>query len=270
MVASVSSMTIESKEQNLWHIFKSGFAASFLLFCASFSHTVNGRDKTTVYLYTYHNKPPFIVDLPKRTGMFYDLARLLSSKSQSYRFITYYVPRKRLDRLLQSDRLDGVVIGAIPAWFKDVNETRYLWLPGFFEDADEFVSVKSHPFEYTTEDSLHGLTMAGVSGYYYFGVESSVSKGKLTRIDTIGEREVLTLIEKGRADMGIVSASVFKYFQKQGQIEQEFHFSKQKHEAFQRRAFTSLDNPQLHEHMLELFATMREDGSWERLVAQYQ
>ncbi|MDC0602637.1 hypothetical protein OAP14_06355, partial [Aliiglaciecola sp.] len=34
----------------------------------------------TVYLYTYHNKPPFIIDLKKRTGLFFDLAQYLSQQ----------------------------------------------------------------------------------------------------------------------------------------------------------------------------------------------
>lgn len=226
--------------------------------------------RETVYLYTYHNKPPFVVDMQAHTGLYFDLADLLTAKSEKYLFITIYIPRKRIDHFIENELLDGVVLGASPIWFKDKGESRFLWLPPFYDDSDEFVSRKEAPFEFTGRASLKGKIIAGVAGYYYFGINEAVESGELKRIDTVGEKEVLSLIEKGRADMGIVSQSVFRYLKKQKAIPDGFHFSGRKHDEFQRRAFTSLSNTAVHAEMAELLNKVKEDGSWARLVNNYQ
>ena len=246
------------------------YICAFLILLSYCTSAFASTLKKTVYLYTYHKKPPFIVDLPERTGLYYDFAELLSKRSEHYRFITTYLPRKRLDLLIENNRLDGVVLGATPVWFGDKAQTKFLWLPPFFADADEFVSLKSTPFEFTGDPSLQNKTLAGVSGYYYFGVNNAINQGQLKRLDTVGEYEVLTLIEKGRADMGIVSQSVFKYLKKHAQIEDIYHFSNRQHEAFDRSAFTTLGNTDVHQEMLQLISEVLEDGSWQDMVADYQ
>ena len=64
-----------------------------------------------IYLYTYHQKPPFIVDKDKRQGLYYDLAEELNKISPIYKFHTVYVPRKRLNLMLTKRNFDGVVVG---------------------------------------------------------------------------------------------------------------------------------------------------------------
>lgn len=245
-----------------------------LLLVSLFAHLVWACSvysaEQTVYLYVYHNKPPFIVDIDRKSGLYYDFARLLNQRTDKYEFITAYVPRKRLDRMIENDDLDGVVLGAHPVWFKDEEQTRFLWLPSIFEDADEFVSLRTTPFEYQDPSSFDGKTLAGVAGYYYFATVDAVKEGRLERVDTIGEQEVLSLIALGRVDMGIVSQSVFRYLRKHGDIEDTFHFSAQKHESFQRRAFTSKHLALLHADLTPLMNEVIEDGSWWRIVDHYQ
>ena len=224
----------------------------------------------SVYLYVYHNKPPFIVDIDRKNGLYFDFARLLNQRSDKYEFITVYVPRKRLDRMIESNVLDGVVLGANPVWFKDLAETRFLWLPAIFDDADEFVSLRTTPFEYIDQTSFNGKTLAGVAGYFYYATVNAVEEGRLERVDTIGEQEVLSLIALGRADMGIVSQSVFKYLQKHGDLDDVFHFSARRHEVFERRAFMSRERPELYKEIRPLIRGVLNDGSWQKLVERYQ
>ena len=143
----------------------------------------------TVYLYTYHNKPPFIVDLKKRTGLFFDLAEYLSQQDSQIQYRTEYIPRKRLDRLIETESLDAVVIGVNPVWFNDISKKRFLWLPSIYTDRDDFVSLSSTPFDFEGPKSFVDKRVVGVAGNYYFGINEAVEKGVLQRVDTIGEKK---------------------------------------------------------------------------------
>lgn len=228
------------------------------------------KAQTLVYLYTYHKKPPFIVSQVEQQGFYYDLARLLSEQSDKFNFKTIYVPRKRLDVMVQRDNFDGIVVGVSPSWFKDKKERKFLWTQGFFADRDEFVSLTSSPFEYTNIESLNGKVIGSVAGYYYYQVNEGVRNGDMERIDTVGELEVLKLIEKQRVDVGLVSNSVFKYLRKAGVVNNVFHFSKQPHDMFLRRAFTTLDNRALHQEVVNAFEELEESGKLQLVIARYQ
>ena len=85
-----------------------------LLMCAALFAISRVSAEPVIYLYTYHNKPPFIVDLEAKTGLDYDLAAYLSKRDPVNNYRTAYVPRRRLDRMIETGELDGVVIGVNP------------------------------------------------------------------------------------------------------------------------------------------------------------
>ena len=231
--------------------------------------SANQNDRT-VYLYTYHNKPPFVVDEQRREGLYFDMAAYFTLLVPDVSFRTIYLPRKRLNLMIENQTLDGAVIGVSPVWFGDKDETRFLWLPTIYPDRDEFVSLSSDPFEFTGTDSLHGKVFAGVSGYYYFGVNQAVADKHLMRIDTIGERQVLELIERQRADIGIVSQSVFAYLRSTGELSDIYHFSARPHDEFNRRAFTLKKHRDIYEMMQALTENLLDDPVWQKMVQKYQ
>ena len=171
---------------------------------------------------------------------------------------------------IANEQLDGVVIGVSPIWFRDKEEKKFLWLPPIYQDADEFVSLKTTPFEYDGKASLTRKTLASVAGYYYFGINEAVAEGVLTRIDVVGEREVLGLVGKARVDIGIVSQSVFKYLKRHQLLEDKFHFSSNKHDEFARRAFSSLKHKDVHQEMSALIALIEANGSWQEMITNYE
>ena len=239
-----------------------------LLMCLITSFSLQAKD--TIYLYTYHKKPPFIVDLDSQQGMYFDLAESLSDISVKYKFETVFVPRKRLNVLVEKQNLDGLVVGVLPVWFKDKNESKYLWSDGFYPDRDEFVSLKTLPFEYKGKSSLQGKIVGSVAGHYYREINEAVKVGDLLRIDTVGELEVLQLIEKQRVDFGLVSQSVFKYLRKNQNIQDIFHTSTIPHDQFSRRAFTTPNHsPYFDEFTLRL-QQLVESGELTSLINKYQ
>ena len=230
---------------------------------------VTNTSVKTVYLYTYHNKPPFIVDLKKRTGLFFDLAQYLSQQDSQIQYRTEYIPRKRLDRLIETESLDAVVIGVNPVWFNDISKKRFLWLPPIYKDRDDFVSLSSTPFDFEGPKSFVDKRVVGVAGYYYFGINEAVEKGVLQRVDTIGEKEVLDMLARERADFGIVSRSVFTYLKSQSQLPDIYHLSAQPHDIFLRSAFTLKKHKEIHQRLLPLMESLRYDKQWKLIAAQY-
>lgn len=172
--------------------------------------------------------------------------------------------------MLTKRQLDGVVVGVNPIWFKDKNEHKYLWLGSIYEDRDEFVSLKTNTFEFNGLASLHGLSIAGVSGYYYHGVNDIVGKGLAVRVNTFGEQQILSMLQKKRAHVGIVSSSVFKFLKLQESLPGIYHFSRVPHDAFKRRMFTSKKHKRIHQHLEPIVASMAKDKVWFEMIANYQ
>jgi len=252
-------------------LFRTRFLILFFWFyCSLTAIPALASDETSTILYTYHHKPPFIVDEKKRIGLYYDLATYFNNKLTGHTFSTEYLPRKRLDYLLKINALNGFVVGVSPIWFNDKKEQKYLWLDTIYQDRDEFVSLKQTPFEFKQSQSLKGKAVAGVAGYYYHGINEMVSKGQTLRIDTINEKNVLSIIEKGRADVGIVSVSVFKYLNKLDKLDNIYHFSEIPHDAFDRRVMTTQSQEKVYKQLLPIINTMMQDREWLKMINKYQ
>ncbi|RZQ55084.1 hypothetical protein C1E23_00685 [Pseudoalteromonas phenolica] len=115
-----------------------------------------------VFIYIYHLKPPYIEQLELETGLYFELVELFNLHQSKFQFIPQFVPRKRLNREIENNTLDGIILGVHPVWFKDKKQEKFLWTQPILCDQDEFVSPKSNPFEYTSKDSLTNKNIGGV------------------------------------------------------------------------------------------------------------
>jgi polar amino acid transport system substrate-binding protein len=235
-----------------------------LILCIFVSTLTHAESKEEVLIYAYHLKPPFIIDADKGLGLYFDVAKLLTQSSKKYRYRLLYVPRKRIDLMIK-DQLEVLLIGVNPNWFE--NAENYLWSNALMHDQDEFVSLKSHPFEYLGPDSLDGELYAGVFGYFYHGLNNKENAGKLARVNTLKEPDVLTLVEKNRANWGIISRSTFNYLKNEKQIADIFYLSAQSHDEFER--FIML--PRGHHSILKEINQVLTTGNakWQNLLETY-
>jgi polar amino acid transport system substrate-binding protein len=222
-----------------------------------------------VTAYAYHLKPPFIANLSTEQGLYYDLSRFLSQNSE-YEFYTVFVPRKRIDKLLANNQLDGIVIGVNPKWFADVQQEKYRWTQSFFTDKDEFISLKSQPFDYTGADSLAGKTLAGVRGFVYANIEPALAQNSMRRFNTIGEEEVINMILMGRANTGIVSRSTFDYLIPRIPDMQNLHISAQPHDKFERKILVPKNNPKLYAEIELKLAQLQQNQRWLAILQGYK
>ena len=127
-------------------------------------------------------------------GLYFDFSVYLNSKTDKYHFETIFVPRKRIETMVASNKLNGILLGVNPVWFKDKAETKYLWTANIYEDIDEFVSLPESSVEYSGVESFAGKVLGGIRGFYYFGIDEQVKRGEINRYDTIGEYELLQMI----------------------------------------------------------------------------
>lgn len=223
-----------------------------------------------VTVYAYHLKPPFIVDLHRQQGLYYDFSAFLNSKGDAYRFQTQFVPRNRLEYDLTHNNFDGVLLGVSPIWFRDLAETKYLWTPGIFDDQDEIVSLAETPFDYQGPQSLIGKKLGGVLGFSYFGVDKLVAKGKIARINTVGEHEVLEMLLKGRVDAGIVSRSTLNYLVAREGWQGRFHLSRKPHDRFSRRVLVLRRDQALYDYLLPILRGLPTDKDWQAILRKYR
>jgi len=236
-----------------------------LLFCKE----VYAQDKSVVSVYAYHLKPPLIIDPLQESGLYYDYSRLLSELSD-VEFFTLFIPRKRLNRLLDDGQFDGIVLGANPLWFKDKEKTKYLWSAPIIDDRDEFISSKEVQFEYQDEKSLLRRSLAGVRGFYYAKVEKAKAYGEVNRFNTIGEKEVLDMVVKGRAEIGIISRSTLNYMRSVKPIDYDsLYLSAIPHEEYSRYVMIPKHRPELHKAIVDIMATPEFQQRWQELIGRY-
>jgi len=234
-----------------------------------FSIKAIAEEKINVDVYVYHLKPPFIVSNTNRLGLYFDFSAYLNSKSDKYHFETVFVPRKRIETMLDTEKLDGILLGVNPVWFKDKAETKYLWTTSVYHDQDEFVSLAESPVEYTGAESFAGKILGGIRGFYYFGIDEEVSKGEITRYDTIGEYELLQMVMLKRVDVGIVSRSTLAYLTKAKGWQGKFYLSKQPHDKYERRVLVPHYKKAIYDEIRPIISGLPNDPFWKTILKQY-
>ncbi len=239
----------------------------FLLLCpAAFAAQI--KPKMTVY--AYHLQPPLIIDIDNQTGLYFDFVRQLNKLSDNYQFELAFVPRKRLEAMLQRDEMTGVLLGVNPKWFKDKAEQKYLWTSTVFTDRDEIVSLKATPLEYQSPNSLKGKVIGGVRGFYYAGINELVARGKVSRVDTAGEAALLTMLTKGRVDAAIIGRSMYDYLVKGSGLGNTFHLSEKPHDSYNRRVLVPKSQRAIFSHLQALITELDQDCLWQLALKQYQ
>jgi polar amino acid transport system substrate-binding protein len=171
--------------------------------------------------------------------------------------------------MLDSGKLDGILLGVNPTWFKDKAETKYLWTTNVYQDQDEVISLTDSPVEYTGVESFSGMILGGIRGFYYYGIDEQVKLGRITRIDTIGEYELLQMIMLKRVDAGIVSRSTLEYLMKAKGWQGKFHLSKKPHDKYQRRILIPHSKKDVYDEISPLISNLSNDPYWKLILKQY-
>ena len=243
-------------------------AIVILLFFASASLFANERERSpsVVTVYSYHLKPPFIIDEAVNSGLYYDMLSLLSDETVEYQLA--YMPRKRINKLLENNDLQGVVIGVSPHWFSDGDKTKYLWSIPFIEDKDEIVSNADTPFEFQV-DELSDKAMAGVRGLFYVGLNNAIEDGQLKRFDTESEEQIIDMIEHQRVNFGVVSKSTLAYLYDKNDYIKSIHISKVPHEEYFRHMLVPRHLSRTESHLNQRLQSELNTPEWRTMLRRY-
>jgi polar amino acid transport system substrate-binding protein len=224
-----------------------------------------------VTVYDYHLKPPFILDVDKRLGLDFDITEYLNSKQQDFHFHTEFMPRNRINALLATGSLDGLVIGVDELWFHDQAKIRYLWSPSYLPDEDVVVSLKTRPISYSGPESLIGLNVGFPQGYYYFGITELAEANKLNRDYAPSEENNLKKLAAHRIDVTIVSRSTYNYLLKaHPEWRNVFSIASTPEERFERHFLIPTKMTGVHALLKRLIPQALQDPAWQRLFDKYQ
>lgn len=223
-----------------------------------------------VVVYAYHLKPPFIVDAQHEQGLYYDFSTYVNRKLGKTLLHTEYMPRKRLDQLVQSADFTGMVIGVNPLWFHDIEEKQYLWTSTLMQDRDELVSPADRPVNYNGPESLSGKTVGLVAGLYYYGIDEAAAAGQLVREDTSSELQNLTKLRVHRIDATVISRSTFDYLMKHFGGREQYYLSERPHDVFARRILIPFARRDVYDWLEPIMQKLASDPEWRKIVASYQ
>jgi len=216
--------------------------------------------------YTYHLKPPFVIDQQARQGLYYDLVDKISD--DTYRYYLVYMPRKRLARLMEQSDFDGLVVGVSPHWFHDEEEKAFAWTQPFIHDHDDIVSDVTQPFDFQ-RSPIQQKTMAGVEGFFYINLNPFIDDGLVQRFDTASETQVIEMVLRQRADFGVISRSTFNYLLQHDKKLANIHISAQPHESFARRILIPKHRQDLHHHVQQRLEVALSSADWQAILLHY-
>ncbi|WP_372626882.1 substrate-binding periplasmic protein [Arsukibacterium sp.] len=239
-----------------------------LMFCLLCSLPLLAKPKQEVLLLTYHFKAPYIVDANQQQGLYFDLANYLNRYSKQFSFRTEFMPRRRIDAMLQQS-FGHVVIGVQPVWFKQLGD-KVQFTQGILQENDIFVSLATNPFIKNDLNNVSGKTFIGVQGYRYIGLEQAEKNSSLIRFDTLHEENVLDMLRLGRGDFTVISQSTLHYKIRHGGENPALYYVAEKpHEHIIRRLMYSSNAPHLGAELNSIISQMKNDPAWLAVLEKY-
>ncbi|NMP31805.1 amino acid ABC transporter substrate-binding protein [Thalassotalea sp. M1531] len=232
--------------------------------------SVFAEDKPVISVYSYHLKPPLIVNSAINSGLYFDFVDYLNRHSNQYQFQLIHVPRKRLERMLEENILDGILLGVNPVWFKDKKETKYYWTSRVFTDRDEVISLNTKPLEYNDSQSLTNKVFGGVRGFYYFGINELIQEKKALRVDTVNEVDLFSMLLAERIDAAVVSRSTIDYMIKVNHWQGKFHLSRKPHDIYDRRILIPKSQRTIYQYLTPIIDQLQFDPDWQATLEQYR
>lgn len=219
----------------------------------------------TVQLATYYDYAPWYVPGQPAAGLNARLAARLSAMSGGrYRFESVYIPRRRLDVLLEQGKLTLVVAWVHPRFFDDPQRTRYFWTGPLMEDESLVVSPRAAPLEYDGPDSLRGKRFGAPGGHRFPDLEPLIAAGAITRIDVPQIKNALQMIgAHRRLDFTVVDRSTLDALKHEHVIDPALlHVaSRPRTASYERGMLVPLGRPELYRFLQEAVAVLRSDSS---------
>jgi len=220
-----------------------------------------------ITVYTYNDRPPFIVDKDKKVGLEYRLCDWLTRESGAYKFTLKVVTAGEAKALVEKDELKGILLGVNKVWFPEPVRNRNLWTLPVLWDRNLVISLGKGKVEYTGPGSLEGLKLAGVKGFAYPAITEAISSGKITRMDNASEILALEMVAAKKADVTIVSEWTFMYARLRGDLDGDFYESNKPFLEFERSILVPPAMKALLDHLNGLLTNVRKNAGWQEATS---
>ncbi len=217
---------------------------------------------------TYHRSPPFITDEDKGIGLTYELARLLSDRSDGrFQFVVEPKSRPDLNEMLGAGER-FVVPWVNPHWFKNTQAANLKWTGPIIDDGNAVIFEASSSLEYSGPESLIGKTVAGLRGGYWVGVDDLIKTAKVKKHDTPTYWEAMREVLLGRVDAAIVPYSAAKFLIARNDKPGAFRFASTPHSRYQRHFMISGQGP-VGEYLDRQSRVLEGSPEWLAITSQY-
>ncbi len=226
-----------------------------------------GADSVTIY--TNVNFAPLMID--NDHGLYPDLVDYLNrQKIGGLVFKLEPLPRKRMQVLLDEQKLDGAIIGMMPQWFGDEAQKKYLWTLPFFYDSFVLVSPASAPLRYDLGTVREGSRIGVTLGYVYPGIDEWIAQAKLVRSDAPSEEKNLEKLLLGRVEGVVVAESVLRHYLKTHSVTMKLQVSALPGQQTERRFLIPLNRRDLYERLAPVIKKLKDDPQWQAIRARYE
>lgn len=236
---------------------------SIFLFLLLLSLNGYATDKTKIWLLTYYDFPPFVVDDQSGKGLNHAFAELLNSYSEEFFFESKLYPKKRINHALKAGQ--NVMVGWVDLmFFGDSKRDKYFWSEALVAGENVLLSHVDHKVEFEGMESLRGLKFGGGLGRRYGSLDKLVQEGVLIREDAPLLANNIEKLYRKKIDITIMPKIVAGYLVHHSGYEQDIFISQKPILAFERRLLVPKTLPNLFNHMNEL---LKQSGLKKELAA---
>ncbi|MCL9781300.1 hypothetical protein M9194_07640 [Vibrio sp. S4M6] len=220
-----------------------------------------------INVWTYYRTPPFSIEDDKHdlTSILFHIMSI-NSKGK-WRFKPQYLPRKRINYLLNEGQ-QGIVVWANPSWFDDREKTKYYWTQRVVSGRNEIVSLNSAPVNYTGPHSLFGMRFGGVLGHNYVDIDKYASSENILRIDTTSFNENVTKLLKRRLDVTLVPRSKLFFILNERNIHDKVYISPVPHQIYSRKFLVTDELVEVRDYLNEQLDAF-ENTEFDTLLERY-
>lgn len=225
----------------------------------------------TVTVYTSANFAPLM--LGDGRGVYPDLIGYLNRhKPGGLTFRLQFVPRKRLQVKVEEGSIEGVVIGMMPQWFNDAEQTKYLWTAPFAQDRFVLVTQAAGGVRPENPASLKGATVGLVLGYVYPGVDNWIRQRGMVRDFASSEETSLEKVIRGRTKSAVVAESMVRYYIKSHNLGEKLRINAipGTSGSTERRFLIPHSQREVYDKLAPAIRRMKDDPTWQELVSRYE
>lgn len=227
-----------------------------------------GARAEVVNVYTSANFAPLM--LADGRGIYPDLIAHLNQQSGSVQYKLYYLPRKRLQVKLEDGSLPGIVIGMMPGWLNDPDQSKYKWTAPFATDRFALVSLASNPIDPNKVAVLTRASVGVTTGYVYPGLDQWFSQSRLQRADGVSDEKNIEKLLLGRIDCVIVAESMARYYVRNHHLGARLRIFVMPGQPTERRFLVQQRDARLFEGLNAQIRQLKDDTAWRKTVATYE